>query len=84
MAVVALNHAIACAHLYGEGIDIHSIVYRSECRVSMAQAVERSVKTRTWAFDQLALFHECAEGLMDVLAHSPIGQSKYWQIYALF
>ena len=36
------------------------------------------------AFDRLALFHECAEGLMDVLAHSPIRQSKYWQIYALF
>ena len=50
----------------------------------MAQARERSVKTLTKAFDRLALFHECAEGLMDVLAHSPIRQSKYWQIYALF
>ena len=50
----------------------------------MAQAVERSVETCAWAFDQLALFHECTEGLVYVLTHCSIGQSKYWQIYALF
>ena len=50
----------------------------------MAQALERSVKACAWAFDQLALFHERTEGLVYILTHSPIGQSKYWQIYALF
>lgn len=84
MAVVALNHANAGAHLYGQGVNIHTIVYQSKCRVSMAQAVQCSVKTRAWAFDQLALFHECTEGLVDVFTHSPIRQSKYWQIYTLF
>ena len=49
----------------------------------MAQALERSVETCAWAFDQLALFHKHAEVLVYVLAHCSIGQSKYWQIYAL-
>ena len=36
MAVVAFNHANAGAHLYGLSMYIHTIVYQSECRVSMA------------------------------------------------
>ena len=52
MAVVALNHADAGAHLYGESMYIHTIVEQRECRVGVAQAVERSIKPCAWAFDQ--------------------------------
>ena len=74
---MTFNHTNAGAHLYGSGMDIHSIVYQRKCRVSMAQAVERSVEPRAWAIDQLALFHKRAEVMVYVLAHCSIGQSKY-------
>ena len=50
----------------------------------MAQAIERSVKTSVWSFDQPTLCHRCAENLVDVFTHSAIRQSKYGQIYTLF
>jgi hypothetical protein len=52
MAVVALNHANRSAHLYGEGMYIHTVVQQCECRVGVAEAVKRSVQASTWAFDQ--------------------------------
>ena len=78
MAVVSLNHADAGAHLYGESVYIHTVVQQRECRVGVAEAVKGSIKPRTWAFDQPTLFHKGSEGLVDVLAYSPIGQSEYW------
>ena len=73
MAVVALNHANGCPHLYGESMYIHTVVQECECRISVAEAVKRPIEACTWAFDQPTFFHECAEGLVDVLAYRPIG-----------
>ena len=73
MAVVALNHANGRTHLYGEWMYIHTVVQQRECRVGVAEAVERSVKPCAWTFDQPTFFHKRAEGLVDIFAYRPIG-----------
>jgi hypothetical protein len=79
MAVVSLNHANGCSHLYGESMYIHTVVQQCECRIGVAEAIKRSVQTSTWAFDQPTLFHKGSEGLVDILTYSPIGQSEHRQ-----
>ena len=73
MAVVALNHANGRAHLYGKSMYIHSVVQQCKRRIGMAEAIKRPVKPRTRAFDQPTFFHKRAEGLVNILAYSPIG-----------
>ena len=47
MAVMALNHANACAHLHSKCVDIHSIVEQRKGRIGVTQAVQRAVLVRS-------------------------------------
>ena len=67
MAVVALNHANACTHLYGQCVDIHSVVQQRERGIGVSQTVQRTVLPRTRAGDQPCLCDEGTEGLVQVL-----------------
>ena len=67
MAVVPLDHANACAHLYSKRVYIHPIVEQGKGRVGVTQAVQRPILPRARACDQPCVCEELAEGLVDVL-----------------
>jgi len=62
-----LNHADACAHLYGQCVDIHAVIQQRERGIGMPQTVQRSVQARARADNQPCFCDESAKCLMQVL-----------------
>ena len=83
VAVVPLNHADACAHLYRQCVDIHTVIQQRERGVGVPQTVQRSVLPGAWAGNQPCICEELAERLMQVFAHRAIRQTENGQIHSL-
>ncbi len=67
VTVMAFNHANACAHLYGQCVDVHPIVQQCKRGIGVPQTIQGSVLTRARTRNQPCFCDESAEGLMQVL-----------------
>ena len=83
MAVMPLDHADACAHLYRQCMYIHAVVQQRKGRISVAQAVKRAVLPCAWACDQPRLRQERPERLVEIVGHGAVRQAKHRQIQPL-